>query len=115
VKELEKFIQDWYWDESSHEFARQTGRFLLQFLEHLETTGLSRRTLNKHASNCWLIGKFECDYGYHDTFTPEIFAGEPSFLYEFKRKVSDSKYAIASYQTAWRKLAEYVRSSGQAA
>jgi hypothetical protein len=98
VKELEKFIQDWYWDESSHEFARQTGRFLLQFLEHLETTGLSRRTLNKHASNCWLIGKFECDYGYH-----------------FKLMVSDSKYAIASYQTAWRKLAEYVRSSGQAA
>lgn len=115
TEELEEWIQDWYFDESSHEFAREMGAFLFEFLDYLETTGLSRRTLDKHASNCWLIGKFECDYGYHDTFSPEIFVGEPSFLYEFRRKVSDSKYAIASYQATWRKLAKYVQSSGHGA
>jgi hypothetical protein len=112
VEELERFIRDWYWDEPSHEFAREVGEFLFQFLDHLETTDLSKRTLKKHASNCWLIGKLECDYGCHNTFRPEIFLRGPSFLYEFKRKVSDSKYAIASYRATWRKLAKYVQSSG---
>ena len=28
---LEAFIQDWYWDEASHEFARQAGSFLFPF------------------------------------------------------------------------------------
>lgn len=111
-QELERYIEDWYWDERSHEFARQVGAFLFQFMDHLETTGLSERVIRKHNSNCWLIGKLECDYGYHDTFSPEIFIGEPSFLIEFKRKVSDSKYAVDSYKATWRKLARYVRSLG---
>ena len=42
----------------------------------------------------------------------EIFLGGPSHLYEFKRKVSDSKYAVASYKSTWRKLGRYVRSLG---
>ena len=111
-QELEEFVQDWYWDEQSHEFARQVGALLFRFMDYLETTGLSRQTLNRHSRNCWCIGKFECDYGYHDTFSPEIFLGEPSFLYEFKRKVNDSKYAVASYKATWRKLARYIRSLG---
>ena len=111
-QELEEYIEDWYWDEPSHEFARQVGAFLFQFMDYLETTALSERTIRKHESNCWLIGKLECDYGYHDTFSPEIFLGEPSYLIEFKRKVSDSKYAIDSYKATWRKLARYVRSLG---
>jgi hypothetical protein len=110
--ELEEYIQDWYWDEQSHEFARQVGILLFQFMDYLETTGLSERTVRKHINNCWVIGWLECGYGYHDTFSPEIFLGEPSFTIEFKRKVSDSKYAIASYKTTWRKLARYVRSLG---
>jgi len=107
--ELEGFIQDWYWDEPSHELARQMGAFLYQFMVYLETTGLSRRTLDKHFYNCWCIGKFQCDYGHLATFSPAIFGGEPLFLTEFRRKVSDSKYAIASYKATWRKLARYVR------
>lgn len=109
-QELEEFIRDWYHDEPSHEFARQMGAFLFQFLDYLASTGLSRQTLRKHTSNCWCIGKFECDYGYHDTFSPAIFLGSPKYLYEFKRKMSDSKYAVNSYKATWRKLERYVPS-----
>ncbi|MFQ5343909.1 MAG: hypothetical protein ACE5F6_20385 [Anaerolineae bacterium] len=111
-EELEDFIADWYWDEASHEFARQLGAFLFDFLDELATTGLSDRTWQKHVDNCWLIGRFVCGYGYYDEFSPEIFAGEPSYLYEFRRKVSDSKYAVASYKATWRKLVRYARSLG---
>ena len=109
-QELEEYIENWHWDELSHEFARQAGAFLFQFMDYLGTTGLSKRTMRKHEDNCWAIGILECQYGYHDTFSPEIFLGGPSFLYEFKRKFSDSKYAVASYEATWRKLARYVRS-----
>lgn len=111
-EELERYIEDWHYDEKSHEFARQLGRFLFQFLDSLEITGLSRATMRKHESNCWCIGWLECGYGYHDTFTPEIFQGGPSFTIEFKRKVSDSKYALASYRATWNKLEKYVASLG---
>ena len=107
--ELEDFIEDWYWDDASHEFARQVGQFLFDFLDDLEAKGLSGRTYNKHVDNCWLIDKFTCDYGYHETFSPRIFGGEPSYLYEFRRKVSDAPSALKSYQATWRKLARYVQ------
>jgi hypothetical protein len=107
---LEEYIEDWHWDEPSHEFARQAGKFLFAFMDHLATTGLAESTLRKHESNCWVIGLLECQYGYHDTFSPQIFTGGPSFLYEFKRKFSDSKYAVTSYQATWRKLDRYARS-----
>jgi hypothetical protein len=103
-------IEDWHWDEPSHEFARQVGKFLSAFMDHLATTGLAESTLRKHESNCWVIGWLECRYGYHDTFSPEIFTRGPSFLCEFKRKFSDSKYAVTSYQATWRKLDRYARS-----
>jgi hypothetical protein len=109
-QDLEVFIRDWYCDEPSHEFARQMGLFLFRFLDDLESTGILPQTLRKHTSNCWLIGKFECDYGYHKRFSPKILLGGPSFLYEFKRKVSDSQYAVNLYTTTWRRLETYVRS-----
>ncbi len=112
-QELEEFIRDWYGDEPSHDFARRMGAFLFRFLDYLESTGISQQTLRKHTSNCWLIGKFECDYGYHKTFSPKIFLGGPSFLYEFKRKVSDSKSAVNSYTATWRKLERYVQSGAE--
>jgi len=112
LQELESFIEDWHWNERSHELARQMGAFLFQFLDYLQTTGLSERTMRQHSSNCWCIGCLVCSYGYHDTFSPAIFLSGPSYLYEFKRKVSDSKYAVASYKATWRKLARYVRSLG---
>lgn len=110
--ELEAYIADWYGDEKSHEFARQVGKFLFQFLDSLDDSNLSEQTIRKHESNCWCIGWLECGYGYHDTFSPAIFLGGPNFDIEFKRKVSDSKYAINSYKATWRKLEKYVRSQG---
>ncbi len=107
----EAYIKDWNWDEASHEFALQMGAFLLQFLDYLRSSGLSQETVRKHERNCWLIGSFECDYGYHDAFTPAIFLDGPGFIYEFKRKVSDSRYAIDSYESTWRKIEKYVRSN----
>jgi len=109
-RDLEEFIRDWYYDEPSHESARQMGLFLFRFLDDLESTGISPQTLRKHTSNCWLIGKFECDYSYHKMFSPRIFLGGPSFVHEFKHKVSDSEYAVNSYTATWRKLENYVQS-----
>jgi hypothetical protein len=107
--ELENFIEDWYYDDASREFARQVGQFLFDFLDDLDAQGFSDRTYNKHVGNCWLIGKFTCGYGYHETFSPQIFQGGPSYLYEFERKVSDAPSAIKSYQATWRKLARYAQ------
>jgi len=110
--ELETYIADWHWDEKSHEFARQMGKFLFQFLDSLDASSLSEQTIRKHESNCWCIGWLECDYGYHDIFTPAIFLGGPSYLTEFERKFGDSKYAINSYEATWRKLEKYIFSLG---
>ena len=107
----EEYIKDWNWDLASYEFALQMGAFLLQFMDHLYSSGLSQETIRKHAGNCRLIGSFECDYGYHDAFTPTIFLDGPGFIYEFKHKVSASRYAIASYESTWRKIEKYVRAS----
>jgi hypothetical protein len=107
---LEAFIQDWHWDEASHEFAREAGTFLFKFIAELETAGLAEQTLRKHISNCQLVGLLTCQYGGYKTFSPSIFTQGPAYLYEFGRKVSDSNYMVASYQTTWRKLARYARS-----
>ncbi len=110
-EELENFIQDWHWDKASHKYASDIGLFLLQFMDHLEKSGLSERTIRKHVDNCWCIGHLECSYGYNKKFSPSIFNGnEPDFLYEFKRKMSNSKYAVDSYSATWRKLVKYVES-----
>ena len=53
---------------------------------------------------------FEAGYGYNEEFYPENLEDGPNFLYEFERKVSDSKYAIQSYESTWRKLDKYIKS-----
>ncbi len=106
-QELEEYIEDWYCDEKSHEFARQMAVFLFDFFDYLRGKNLSRSTLRKHEGNSELIAGFTAGYGYYDEFSPEVFTGEPDYLYEFKRKVSKSKNAIESYKTTWRKLAKY--------
>jgi hypothetical protein len=111
---LETFIQDWHWDKASHEFARQAGAFLLQFIAHLERTGLAEQTLRKQISDCELIGYLTCQYSHVKSFSPSVFAHGPAYVAEFKRQVSDSSYMVASYERTWRKLLRYVRSLGQA-
>lgn len=110
--ELEDFIEDWYWDEPSYKYARQLGAFLFQFLDDLEAQGLAEQTVRKHSSNCWAIGYLMCQYGPLTDFSPQVFLSEPSYLYEFRRKFSDSQYAVASYKATWRKLGRYVQSLG---
>jgi len=106
---VERFIQDWYWDEPSHKYARQVGAFLLAFITHLAEAGLSEQTVHKHFRNCLSIGRLACRYGRRKEFSPAIFLGEPSFVKEFKRHVSSSESAIASYEVTWRRLQRYVR------
>jgi len=104
---VERFIQDWYWDEPSHKYARQVGAFLLAFITHLAEAGLSEQTVRKHFRNCLSIGRLACRYGRRKEFSPAIFLGEPSFVKEFKRHVSSSESAIASYEVTWRRLGRY--------
>lgn len=111
--DLEDFIQDWHWDELSHEFARESGAFLLAFIEHLEESGLSARGLRAHRRNTWFIGKLTSDYGYHKRFRPSIFLHGPQYVYEFRRKALDSAHAVSSYVSTWRKLGKYVGALGE--
>jgi hypothetical protein len=48
---VEEYIKDWNWDETSHEFALQMGSFLLEFVDSLHTSGVSRETVRKHRGN----------------------------------------------------------------
>jgi hypothetical protein len=113
-QELEDFIQDWYYGEPSHQFAKALGTYLFQFIDHLYEQGLSEKTMRKHIDNCWCIGYLECNYGYRDHFAPgDIFYGaDADYEYEFKRKISHSKYAITSYRATWRKLYKYTKALG---
>jgi hypothetical protein len=110
-REIELFISDWFWDAKSHQYARELGKFLFQFLDSLEQEGLSEKTIRKHTDNCWLIGTFECKYGYRAKFSPGVVFDSPEADYEseFARKVSDSNYAINSYRSTWRKLYKYTK------
>ena len=113
-QELEDFIQDWHWDETSHKFAQELGLYLFQFIDYLDEQGLSEKTVRKHTDNCWCIGILECQYGYKDEFSPDAVFDSPyaSYEYEFRRKMSDSKYAMNSYRSTWRKLYKYTVSPG---
>ena len=107
--QIDDFIVDWYWDKNSYAFAFNLCAFLFGFMDYLESLGLSERTIKTHSSNCWHIGILECQYGYNNEFKPGLLLGGPSYLYEFKRKMGDSKYAVDSYCSTWRKLGEYVK------
>jgi hypothetical protein len=106
--ELEAFIENWYLDENSHEYARQMGLFLFEFLDDLDESGLSEQTMTKHERNCWAIGWLESYYGKHTVFSPGVFLGGPKFIEEYAQRISTRKSSISSYETTWRKLMKYV-------
>jgi hypothetical protein len=110
--QIEDWIQGWHWDEKSHALAFEMGTFLVGFTDSLAEAGLSDKTVAKHKDNAWFIGNFTCHYGYHEEFTPAIFKYPPFHEIEFKRKVSDSDYAIKSYEATCNKLAKYVEKEG---
>ena len=111
---LEDYIEDWYYGEESHDFAKALGRYLLQLIDHLYEQKLSEKTRRKHIDNCWYIGYLECNYRYRDEFVPgDIFYGpKADHEYEFDKKISHSKYAIDSYRATWRKLYTYTKALG---
>ena len=112
--EIEEFIADWHWDKRSHEYAVNLCRYLFGFLDALEAKGLSRKTVTKHTDNCWLLGSFQCQYGFDKRFDAgKVFSSpEASFESELTRKVSDSDYAMQSYRSTWSKLYKYTKSLG---
>ncbi|CAK8722074.1 hypothetical protein KKHLCK_11330 [Candidatus Electrothrix laxa] len=114
AQEIEDFIQDWHWSKKSHAYARDLCKYLFQFFNELEQQGLSEKTIRKHTDNCWHIGILECQYGYRNKFVPgEVFySPEADYDYEFKRKVSDSAYAVNSYKSTWRKIYKYTKTLG---
>jgi len=109
---VEDFIRDWYWDQQSHQFAQDLGNYLFQFIDSLFKKKLSDKTIRKHMNNCWCIGILECGYGYRDRFSPHdvFFSPEASYKYAFKRKMSDSRYAVNAYRSTWRQLHNYTNS-----
>lgn len=112
--ELEHFIVDWYYGERSHRFAQNLGRYLFEFIDDLYEMKLTNKTIRKHIDNCWAIGYLECSYGYKKRFFPsEVFYSPiADYTYEYKRKFSDSKYAISSYKATWKKLFKYTKELG---
>jgi len=109
---LESFIEDWYWDEASHTYARAVGSFLMGFLFDLAGQGLSPETMEKHQRNCWVIGSAECDHNPGGEFSPTVFLEGPRYMGAFVREAGSSKSALASYRATWNKLARYVRDLG---
>ena len=107
---IKDYVSDWHWDEKSEQYAYEMGKFLFSFLDYLEDQKLSAKTKKNHKDNVYLIGMFEAGYGYYEEFYPENLEDGPSYLYEFERKVSNSKYAIQSYEATWRKLDKYIKS-----
>lgn len=113
-QEIEDFIQDWYDSKKTHAYAKDLCKYLFQFINELEKQGLSEKTIRKHTDNCWHIGILECQYGYRNKFVPgEVFySSEADYDDEFKRKMSDSKYAMNSYKSTWRKIYKYTKDLG---
>mgnify|MGYP000380308074 CR=1 FL=1 len=107
---IKKYVDDWHWDENSEKYAYDIGKFLFSFMDYLADQNLSEKTKRNHRNNVYCIGMFEARYGYNDKFYPKNLEDGPSFIYEFKRKVNNSKYAIQSYKSTWRKLDKYIKS-----
>jgi hypothetical protein len=111
-KEIEALINGWYCDDESYKYASEMGKFFFGFMRYLNTLNMSERTRRKHDNNLWLVGNFECNYGYRTDkpFNCKNLAGGASYECEFERKVSDSPTALASYRATWNYLDKYITS-----
>ncbi len=114
LKELEDYIEDWYYGEEMHRYALALGKYLFQFMDYLRAQGLSERTTRQYIDNCWCIGYLESNFGYRDEFVPgEVFCHPAAnHDHEFARKFSRSKTALDSYRGTWRKLHTYTKALG---
>jgi hypothetical protein len=112
MEDLEVFIQRWYWDEASHEFAREAGAFLFQFMNHLRAAGLSKEALQKQRDNVWLIGAFLCRSVADQPFSPEAFLDKSLLIDDFRLQLQDFPTEVAAYEETYRRLERYVRAFG---
>ena len=112
MQDLESFIRNWYWDEASHQFARDAGAFLIHFMHHFQAAGLSTEAQRRHWDNVWLIGAFLCQYGYQPAFSPALFLNRSLLIDDFRFRMRDYADEVASYEVTWRELERYVRALG---
>jgi hypothetical protein len=112
-KEIEDFIEDWYYDEDSYQHAFDCGAFLLGFTKYLDTLNKSERSLRDHKNNVSLIGHFYCNYNDEPEkpFVCEDLEGGFFFSsFHFERKVSNSERAVNGYSATWNLLDKYITS-----
>ena len=110
--DLETLIRDWHWDETSYQFAREVGVFLLQFINHFNAAGTSPSEIQQHLANVWLIGALLCWNDHPEPFSPAAFLNESFFIDEFRFRLHDFPDKIASYEKTWRELKRYAHGRG---
>lgn len=109
-KEIEDYVIDWHWDKKSKKYAFDLGKLLFSFIAYIDDSNLSERVKGVHKRNVYLIGMLEAGYSYRDEFNVENLTDGPFYICEFERKVSDSKYAVQSYKSTWKKLDRFIKS-----
>lgn len=109
TEEIENFIDDWYWDEKSKQKAFEVGKVCFAFMRFLEEK-LRPKTVRNHFDNLFFIGSFEVGYGLNDEFDIDDLTSADLNVDYYERKVSDSEYAVKSYEATCRKLEKFIES-----
>ncbi len=105
----EPWIQSWYWDEASHEYALYLGQLLFDFLTSPEIQRFSEATVEKHFRNAHFIGYILTQKKAGKEFNPITLLHTPIYIGEFRKQVSSVKSAEASYRATWNKLQSFVQ------
>ena len=108
-EKIEDFTSDWSWDEKSKVKAFEMGKVLFAFMNFLEQK-FSKRTYNNHCDNVFFVGMFTMQYGSEEPFEIEELTGADFHSFQYERKVSDSEYAVNSYEATCRKLDKFIES-----
>ena len=106
---LEPWIQSWYWDEASHEYAFYLGQLLFDFLISPEIQRFSDATVEKHFRNAHFIGYILTHKKAGKEFSLSTLLHTPIYIGEFRKQVSSAKSAEASYRATWNKFRDFVR------
>jgi hypothetical protein len=106
---LEPWIQSWYWDEASHEYAFYLGQLLFDFLTSPEIQRFSDATVEKHFRNAHFIGYIITRKKAGKEFNMVTLLHTPIYIGEFRQQVSSAKSAEASYRATWNKFQNFVR------
>lgn len=109
---LAGWVEGWPVTEETFAFAMDMAAFLSSLLAAMANAGLADTTIDRHERNLWDIGRLEMTHGEpHGTFSPELFAGPPRYVEEFRREVSDAPTTVRSYITTWNRLARHAEAT----